>query len=102
MILLRITVKGLGGSAVPVASKEISLFDCFVNIKILHGLKTIGYNAEATAETSALKYLKYLSLSFYPGLGSTLKVGLIVKILNPQCIKTSCFDVITSVFSKCL
>lgn len=91
IILFKITYKGFGGRALPVANNLISLlfsFD-FVKRRILHGANTIGQYADAIVETSCLKNLIYLNLSPYPGLGSNEKVGLMVYFLNPQWISSS-------------
>jgi len=65
-------VKGLGGKAFPVARRlrSWSYSPCLVNIRTLHGWKTIGIYEEAIAVTSVLKNLMYFSLSPWPGLGS--------------------------------
>lgn len=84
MILFRITVRGLGARALPVARRLRLPSSERVKTRTLQGEKTIGMYIEAIAATSDLRNLMYLSLSPYPGLGSALKRGLTVNALKPQ------------------
>ena len=61
MMRLRITVRGFGDSACPVANRDSS----FVRVKsrILQGENTIGKYIEAMAAMSVRKNLMYFSLS---------------------------------------
>ena len=106
MILLRITLSGLGGMTEPVAATMSTLSDLIefsVKQITLHGAKTIGQIAVATAGMSSRMNLKNFSFSVAePGLVSALKMGWRVMRRNPQWNSIFIFDGRGSLFSVVL